>query len=75
MQARILDLILAGVGEQGGALLFITHDLAVVASVCERVLVLEQGRIVESGPVRQVLGAPRHEYTKRLLAASTLEAS
>ncbi|HET6290710.1 MAG TPA: ABC transporter ATP-binding protein [Amycolatopsis sp.] len=73
VQAQILDLILDGVRES--ALLFITHDLAVVASVCERVLVMLDGEIVEAGTTRDVLTAPQHDYTKKLLAASDLEAS
>ncbi|MFC3450426.1 ABC transporter ATP-binding protein [Amycolatopsis speibonae] len=75
VQAQILELILDGVRERESALLFITHDLAVVASVCERVLVMLDGEIVESGTTRDVLTAPQHEYTKKLLAASDLEAS
>ena len=55
------------------ALLFITHDLAVVASVCQRVLVLYGGRVVEAGPVGEVFTRPRHRYTQGLLAASDLE--
>ncbi|WP_410576159.1 ATP-binding cassette domain-containing protein [Amycolatopsis sp. lyj-108] len=75
VQAQILELILAGVRERESALLFITHDLAVVASVCERVLVMLDGEIVEAGTTRDVLTAPQHDYTKKLLAASDLEAS
>ncbi|MEC3981079.1 ABC transporter ATP-binding protein [Amycolatopsis sp. H20-H5] len=75
VQAQILDLILDGVRDRETALLFITHDLAVVATVCERVLVMLDGEIVESGSTREVLTAPRHEYTRKLLAASDLEAS
>ena len=74
VQAHMLDLILAGVTERGAALLFITHDLAVVASVCERVLVMYGGRIVEAGPVREVFTNPRHPYTRGLLDSSDLEA-
>ncbi|NRQ37617.1 ABC transporter ATP-binding protein [Nonomuraea sp. NN258] len=68
VQRQMLDLI----AEVAPALLFITHDLAVVASVCERVLVMYGGRIVESGPIRQVFTRPRHRYTQGLLAASRL---
>ncbi|GAA5158206.1 MULTISPECIES: ABC transporter ATP-binding protein [Amycolatopsis] len=75
VQAQVLDLILAGVAERSSALLFITHDLAVVARVCERLLVMLDGEIVEEGTTRQVLTEPRHEYTRKLLAASDLEAA
>jgi oligopeptide/dipeptide ABC transporter ATP-binding protein len=72
VQAQVLDLILTGVAERGAALLFITHDLAVVATVCERVMVMYGGRIVESGPVKEVFTSPRHPYTQGLLAASDM---
>jgi peptide/nickel transport system ATP-binding protein len=72
VQAQVLDLILTGVAERDAALLFITHDLAVVATVCERVMVMYGGRIVESGPVKEVFTQPRHPYTRGLLAASDL---
>ncbi|MEU4669792.1 ABC transporter ATP-binding protein [Amycolatopsis sp. NPDC023774] len=73
VQAQILSLIKGSLAEDA-ALLFITHDLAVVASVCERVLVMLDGEIVERGSTRAVLTTPQHEYTKALLAASDLEA-
>jgi oligopeptide/dipeptide ABC transporter ATP-binding protein len=72
VQAQVLDLILTGVAERGAALLFITHDLAVVATVCERVMVMYGGRIVESGPVEEVFTRPCHPYTQGLLSASDL---
>ena len=75
VQAQILELILEGTRDRDTSLLFITHDLAVVASVCDRVLVMYQGRVVEAGDTKQVLSAPEHDYTRRLLAASTLEVS
>ncbi|MFB4263636.1 ABC transporter ATP-binding protein [Nonomuraea sp. GTA35] len=68
VQKQMLDLI----AEVAPALLFITHDLAVVASMCERVLVMYGGRVVESGPLREVFTRPRHRYTQGLLAASRL---
>jgi len=74
VQAQMLDLILEGVTDRGTALLFITHDLAVVATVCDRVLVMYGGRVVESGPVREVFTDPRHPYTRGLLDASDLDA-
>jgi oligopeptide/dipeptide ABC transporter ATP-binding protein len=72
VQAQVLDLILTGVAERGSALLFITHDLAVVATVCERVMVMYGGRVVEAGPVHEVFTRPRHPYTRGLLDASDL---
>ncbi|TQS43448.1 ABC transporter ATP-binding protein [Cryptosporangium phraense] len=74
VQAQMLALIEQAVADDGSALLFITHDLAVVATICERVLVMYGGRIVESGPVADVFRRPRHRYTAGLLAASDLTA-
>jgi oligopeptide/dipeptide ABC transporter ATP-binding protein len=74
VQKQILDLLDRLRRELRLALLFITHDLAVVAKVADRVAVMYAGRIVEAGPARQVLTVPRHPYTQGLLAASpTLE--
>ncbi|MER5957032.1 ABC transporter ATP-binding protein [Streptomyces sp. NPDC001893] len=72
VQARVLDLIVRGVQDRRSAMLFITHDLAVVATVCERVMVMYGGRVVESGPVREVFTRPRHRYTQGLIGASDL---
>lgn len=69
VQARILDLLAELVQAQGATLLLITHDLPIVSSVCERVLVLYGGRVVEEGSVDQVFGQPRHPYTRALLDA------
>lgn len=68
VQAQILDL-LAALRERGTAMLLISHDLAVVGSVADQVAVMTEGRIVEQGPVAQVLGSPQHDYTKKLLRA------
>ena len=72
VQAMVLDLIVRGVRERSSAMLFITHDLAVVATACERVMVMYGGRVVESGPVREVFTRPRHRYTQGLIGASNL---
>jgi len=75
VQARVLDLIVRGVAARDAAMLFITHDLSVVATVCERVLVMYGGRIVEAGSVSEVFRRPRHRYTQGLLAASDLDSA
>ena len=74
VQRHILDLLDRLRRELDLALLFITHDLGVVAKVADRVAVMYAGRIMEEGPVRKVLRSPQHPYTQGLLAASpTLE--
>jgi oligopeptide/dipeptide ABC transporter ATP-binding protein len=74
VQKQILDLLDRLRRELRLGLLFITHDLGVVAQVADRIAVMYAGRIVEEGPVADVLRAPRHPYTQGLLAASpTLE--
>jgi peptide/nickel transport system ATP-binding protein len=70
VQAAVLELLAQLRAELGLALLLITHDLGVVASVADRVLVLDQGVICEQGPVLQLLSRPRDEYTTRLVAAA-----
>ena len=67
-QAQILRLLNELRRERGAALVFISHDVGVIAELCDTVNVMYGGRIVESGPVDAVLGAPRHPYTQRLLA-------
>lgn len=72
VQAKVLELIDDRANAAQTAVLFISHDLAVVASVCDRILVMFQGRIVEKGPVTQVLTHPQHDHTRRLLADADL---
>ncbi len=69
IQAQMLDLIRRLQAEFGLALLLITHDFGVVAEMADRVAVMKAGRIVETGPVREILRTPSHEYTRQLLAA------
>jgi len=69
VQARVLDLFARLQAELGFACLFISHDLAVVDLLADRIAVLHRGRLVEEGTGAQVLGAPRHPYTQRLLAS------
>ena len=74
VQRQVLDLILELVRERGTGLLFITHDLAVVANMCTRVLVMNNGVVVEEGTTEDVFTRPTHPYTRGLLAASDLDA-
>jgi oligopeptide transport system ATP-binding protein len=67
IQAQILDLLRALVSERDTALIMITHDLGVVAGICERVEVMYAGTFVESGAADQIFGQPRHPYTLGLL--------
>ncbi|MCE6968698.1 ABC transporter ATP-binding protein [Cereibacter sphaeroides] len=69
VQARVLDLLAALKREFGIALLFISHDMAVVENVADRVAVMYLGQIVELGTRDQVFGNPRHPYTRRLIEA------
>ena len=69
VQAEILDLLRRLRDERGMSVLFISHDLAVIAELCDRVAVMQLGRIVEEGPTARVLGEPTAGYTKRLVAA------
>jgi peptide/nickel transport system ATP-binding protein len=69
VQAQILELLVGLVEEGGSSMLLITHDLPVVAMVCQRVLVLYGGYIVEEGSLADVFGEPRHPYTRALLDA------
>ncbi|MCB2107780.1 MAG: ABC transporter ATP-binding protein [Rhodobacteraceae bacterium] len=69
IQAQILDLLRDLRAEFGMALLFITHDLALVKAVADRVCVMKNGEIVEQGPVADIFARPQHDYTKHLIAA------
>jgi peptide/nickel transport system permease protein len=69
VQAEVLDLLRRLQKERGLGVLLVTHNLGVVADVCDRVAVMNSGRIVESGTTEQVLGQPRDPYTRTLLAA------
>jgi ABC-type dipeptide/oligopeptide/nickel transport system ATPase component len=69
VQQEILDLLRRIRSETGMSVLFISHDLAVLAELCDRVAVMQRGAIVEVGPARGVLTHPEHDYTRELIAA------
>ena len=70
IRADILDLLASLGREFGIAYLFVSHDLSVMRAVTDRLLVLQNGRIVEQGPTAELLGSPRHPHTRELVAAS-----
>ncbi|SOC92152.1 peptide/nickel transport system ATP-binding protein [Rhizobium sp. AN5] len=70
VQAQIIDLLRKLQDERGLSYLFISHDLKVVRALCHRVIVMQRGRIVEEGPVEEVLNRPKTEYTQRLVRAA-----
>ncbi|MDQ3671299.1 MAG: ABC transporter ATP-binding protein [Actinomycetota bacterium] len=70
VQAAVLELLAELRSELGLSLLFISHDLGVVATVADRILVLQHGRLREEGPTERVLAAPSDDYTRRLLEAA-----
>jgi ABC-type dipeptide/oligopeptide/nickel transport system ATPase component len=69
IQAQVLELLRELKERFNLALLLITHDFGVIAEMADRVAVMYKGRLVETGPVRQILRAPAHDYTRALLAA------
>jgi len=72
LQAQIADLMSRLVRDSGAGMLFISHDLAVVRLIADRILVMKDGKIVEQGPTEQVWNDPQHPYTQTLLASIPL---
>ncbi|MEV7340012.1 ATP-binding cassette domain-containing protein [Streptomyces sp. NPDC093544] len=68
-RVKVVDLLAELKESAGLTVVMVSHDLSVVAALCERTAVLERGRVVESGTTRSVLGAPQHGYTRRLLSS------
>ena len=73
IQAQYLRLLREIQEETGLSLIFITHDFGIVAKMCDRVMVMYAGRVVESGPVREIFNNPSHPYTQALLSAVPIE--
>ncbi|MEO0822928.1 MAG: ABC transporter ATP-binding protein [Pseudomonadota bacterium] len=69
VQAQILDLLKGLCRDRQVGMILITHDMGVIAETADRVCVMYRGRVVETGTTRQILGAPRHDYTRSLIAA------
>jgi len=73
VQAQVLAKLDQALTASGAACLFISHDLAVVSQICDRVLVMLAGRIVERGTVAELFSAPQHPYTRGLVEAASLD--
>ena len=71
IQAQILDLLAELKRDVGMSMLFITHDLTIVRKIADRVCVMKDGEIVETGPTAEIFGNPQHPYTKMLLSAES----
>ncbi|WP_096358954.1 ABC transporter ATP-binding protein [Variibacter gotjawalensis] len=69
-QKTVMDLVARIIADRGMSMILITHDLGLASRYCQRVAVMEKGKIVEEAPPRLLFGAPQHPYTKRLVAAS-----
>jgi peptide/nickel transport system ATP-binding protein len=69
VQAQLLDLLMQLRRQRGFSMLFISHDLSVVRHLCDRVVVMHRGEVVESGATADVFAAPRHSCTQALIAA------
>lgn len=70
MSAQVLNLLADMVDEYALTLLLVSHDLSVVRHLCERVIVMKDGRIVEAGDTEQIYTNPAHPYTAQLIASS-----
>ena len=70
VQRQVLALIKRMQAQEGASILFVTHDLGVVAKICDRVTVLHGGRVLETGDTRRIVEAPEHDYTRALIAAT-----
>ncbi|NNU60901.1 ABC transporter ATP-binding protein [Ochrobactrum soli] len=70
VQAQVLDLLAELQKDTGIAIIFITHDLRVAAQICDEVLVMKRGEVVEQGEAANVLGSPSHDYTRALIEAA-----
>ncbi|MFZ9579976.1 MAG: ABC transporter ATP-binding protein [Ilumatobacteraceae bacterium] len=70
VQDQILRLLMQLKEKRGLSMVLVTHDLAVVSQVCDRVMVMENGLIVESGSTNEILNSPRHDYTRSLIEAA-----
>ena len=70
VQRQVLALIKRMQAQEGASILFVTHDLGVVAKICDQVTVLHGGRVLETGDTRRIVETPRHPYTRALMAAT-----
>src|SRR3546814_3522003 len=70
VQAQVLELLADVRARFDLAMLFITHDLRVAAQICDRIMVMRHGEVVEQGPPREVFGSPQHDYPRALLDAA-----